>query len=53
MARNLEMIDAAVFEQILAEQGIKLKQEIPAVLSRVQCPCFFVSSNVSLGPMIF
>jgi pimeloyl-ACP methyl ester carboxylesterase len=52
MARNLEVIDPGVFEQILEEQTIKLKQDFSTALRRIQCPCLFISSESSSGSLV-
>jgi len=52
MARNLEVIDPGVFEQALEGQMFKLGRDVPTALSRIHCPCLFISSDYSLGSLV-
>lgn len=51
-ARNLEKIDPEIFEQVLYHNMIHLGENIPTILSLIQCPCLFISSNYKLGSLV-
>ena len=51
-ARNLEVIDPGVFEQILRGQTLTLTEDVLKALSRIQCPCLFMASDFELGSLV-
>ncbi|MBC2704666.1 alpha/beta hydrolase [Desulfobacula sp.] len=50
--RNLEQIDPEIFEQILYHNMLCSGENMSAILSRIQCPCLFISSNHALGSLV-
>jgi pimeloyl-ACP methyl ester carboxylesterase len=51
-AKNLEQIDPEIFEQALYHNMIHLGENILSALSKIQCPCLFISSNYDLGSLV-
>ena len=51
-ARNLLQIDPEIFEQVIYHNMINLGENMPDILSRIQCPCLFISSNHELGSLV-
>ncbi len=51
-ARNLEQIDPEIFEQIIHHNMLHSGENMLAILSRIQCPCLFISSDHALGSLV-
>lgn len=51
-ARNLEVIDPEIIEQIMRGRIIKLKEDVPTALGHIQCPSLFISSDFHLGSLV-